>query len=174
MGAAVGERQAEEQGVHAEDVLEALHDGDRASFADQCDLALEGFGKGALGGFAENTSDAEGVKLRVLGAGTQIFEPTAAAMHYLAESTGKHYPGQTYTQVFTHGDVIRSMAAGLTLGSSVRAGLEDNLYLPDGQMARSNGDLIAKARQMVEDVGRKPASVQEARTLLGVRRQDAT
>ena len=69
----------------------------------------------ALGGFAENTSDAEGVKLRVLGAGTQVFEPTAAAMHYLAERTGKHYPGQTYTQVFTHGDAIRSMAAGLTL-----------------------------------------------------------
>jgi aminopeptidase N len=69
----------------------------------------------ALGGFAENTSDAEGVKLRVLGAGTQIFEPTAAAMHYLAERTGKRYPGQTYTQVFTHGDVSRSMAAGLTL-----------------------------------------------------------
>ena len=32
-------------------------------------------------------------------------------------------------------------------------GLEDNLYLPDGTMARSNGELIAKARQMTEDVG---------------------
>jgi 3-keto-5-aminohexanoate cleavage enzyme len=60
------------------------------------------------------------------------------------------------------------MAAGLTLGSSVRAGLEDNLYLPDGEMARSNGDLIAKARQMVEEIGRRPASVQEARALLGI------
>ena len=66
------------------------------------------------------------------------------------------------------------MAAGLTLGSSVRAGLEDNLYLPDGQMARSNGDLIAKAREMVEYVGRRPASVQEARALLGVTPSAAT
>ena len=35
-------------------------------------------------------------------------------------------------------------------------------------MARSNGDLIAKARQMTEDVGRRPATVAEARELLGV------
>jgi 3-keto-5-aminohexanoate cleavage enzyme len=34
-------------------------------------------------------------------------------------------------------------------------------------MARSNGDLIAQARKMVEDVGRRPATVAEARDLLG-------
>jgi uncharacterized protein (DUF849 family) len=61
------------------------------------------------------------------------------------------------------------VAAALTLGGSIRVGLEDNLYLPNGDMARSNGELIAKARQMVEDVGRRPATVEEARALLGVR-----
>ena len=61
------------------------------------------------------------------------------------------------------------VAAALTLGGSVRVGLEDNFYLPDGEMARSNGDLIAKARQMTEEVGRRPATVEEARKLLGVR-----
>jgi uncharacterized protein (DUF849 family) len=60
------------------------------------------------------------------------------------------------------------IAAALTLGGSVRAGLEDNFYLPDGAVARSNGDLIAQARKMAEDVGRRPATVQEARALLGV------
>jgi 3-keto-5-aminohexanoate cleavage enzyme len=34
-------------------------------------------------------------------------------------------------------------------------------------MARSNGDLVAQARRMVEDVGRRPATVAEARELLG-------
>jgi 3-keto-5-aminohexanoate cleavage enzyme len=60
------------------------------------------------------------------------------------------------------------VAAALTLGGSIRVGLEDNLYLPNGEMARSNGELIAKARQMTEDVGRRPATVQEARGLLGI------
>lgn len=68
----------------------------------------------ALGAFTESTSEADGVKLRVLGAGTPVLEATAAAMRYLAERTGKHYPGMAYTQVFTHGDAARSMA-GLTL-----------------------------------------------------------
>ena len=51
------------------------------------------------------------------------------------------------------------VAASLTLGGSVRVGLEDNFYLPDGTMARSNGELIAKARQLTEDVGRRAATV---------------
>ena len=60
------------------------------------------------------------------------------------------------------------VSAALTLGGSIRVGLEDNLYLPDGQMARSNGELIAKARQMTEDIGRRAASVEEARALLAI------
>jgi 3-keto-5-aminohexanoate cleavage enzyme len=60
------------------------------------------------------------------------------------------------------------VAAALTLGGSIRVGLEDNLYLPGGAMARSNGELVAKARQMTEDVGRRPATVQEARQLLNI------
>jgi uncharacterized protein (DUF849 family) len=64
------------------------------------------------------------------------------------------------------------IAAALTLGGSIRVGLEDNLYLPDGQMARSNGELVAKARQMTEDVGRRPATVREARRLLNIPQRD--
>jgi 3-keto-5-aminohexanoate cleavage enzyme len=60
------------------------------------------------------------------------------------------------------------VGAALSLGGSIRVGLEDNLYLPDGRMASSNGELIAKARQMTEDVGRRPATVAEARSILNV------
>jgi len=59
-------------------------------------------------------------------------------------------------------------AAALSLGGSVRVGLEDNFYLPDGTMASSNGDLIAKARQMAQDAGRRVATVDEARAQLGL------
>ncbi len=62
------------------------------------------------------------------------------------------------------------VAAGLTLGGNVRVWLEDNFYLPGGEMARSNGELVAKARQLTEDVGRRVATVGEARELLGTPR----
>ncbi len=60
------------------------------------------------------------------------------------------------------------VGAALSLGGSIRVGLEDNLYLPDGRMASSNGELIAKARQMTEDMGRRPATVSEARSMLAI------
>ena len=60
------------------------------------------------------------------------------------------------------------VAAALTLGGSIRVGLEDNFYLPNGDMAHSNGELIAKARQLTEDCGRRPATAEEARILLGI------
>jgi 3-keto-5-aminohexanoate cleavage enzyme len=65
------------------------------------------------------------------------------------------------------------VAAALTLGGSIRVGLEDNLYLPSGEMAKSNGELIAKARQMTEDVGRRPATVAQARAMLNVPQRGA-
>jgi len=71
-------------------------------------------------------------------------------------------------------DQWRLVAAAAALGGNVRVGLEDNFYLPDGEMARSNGDLIAKARQMLEDVGRRAATLEEARELLGTPRKVAT
>jgi 3-keto-5-aminohexanoate cleavage enzyme len=68
-------------------------------------------------------------------------------------------------------DQWRLVAAAASFGGNVRVGLEDNFYLPDGEMARSNGDLIARARRIVEDVGRRVASVAEARELLGTPRR---
>ncbi len=69
-------------------------------------------------------------------------------------------------------DQWRMVAAALTLGGSIRVGLEDNFYLPDGEMARSNGDLVARARRLTEDCGRRPASVEEARQLLGIQARE--
>jgi 3-keto-5-aminohexanoate cleavage enzyme len=70
-------------------------------------------------------------------------------------------------------DQWKLLASSLVLGGNVRAGVEDNLYLPNGEMCKSNGELIAKARQMAEDIGRRPASVAEARELLGVPKRAA-
>ena len=63
------------------------------------------------------------------------------------------------------------VAAALALGGSIRVGLEDNRYLPEGAMARSNGELVARARRMTHDAGRAPATVAEARAMLGAPRR---
>lgn len=65
-------------------------------------------------------------------------------------------------------DQWRLLAAGAALGGNVRVGLEDNFYLSPGEMARSNGDLVAKAARMLRDVGRPIATVAECRERLGL------
>jgi 3-keto-5-aminohexanoate cleavage enzyme len=91
--------------------------------------------------------------------------PTARNLAAMAENVPA---GSHWGVIGISRDQWMLVGAALTLGGSVRVGLEDNFYLPDGEMARSNGDLIAKARQMVQDVGRRPATVAEARQLLGI------
>jgi len=59
-------------------------------------------------------------------------------------------------------------AAAISMGGNVRVGLEDNFYLEEGRMAKSNGELVEKATRMVSDVGREVASIDDARTLLSL------
>lgn len=62
-------------------------------------------------------------------------------------------------------DVHRKAAE---LGGSLRTGLEDTFYLPDGSKAGSNGDLIEALAATAREAGREPASVEEARSMLGL------
>ena len=58
--------------------------------------------------------------------------------------------------------------AALELGGNIRVGLEDNFYLEENVMAKSNGDLVKKAVQMTRECGRNVATVAEAKKMLGL------
>lgn len=60
------------------------------------------------------------------------------------------------------------VAAAISLGGNVRVGLEDNFYLPSGEMAKSNGDLVDAAARLVELSGREVAPPPQARRLLSL------
>jgi 3-keto-5-aminohexanoate cleavage enzyme len=99
--------------------------------------------------------------------------PTARNVAFMSEQIPGGAESDNQWQVIgISRDQWKLLAASLVLGGNVRAGVEDNLYLPNGEMAKSNGELIAKARQIAEDVGRRPASVAEARELLGVPKRE--
>jgi len=51
------------------------------------------------------------------------------------------------------------------LGGNLRTGLEDTFYLPDGERARGNGELIEAMAKVAEEAGRSIASPQEAREI---------
>jgi uncharacterized protein (DUF849 family) len=95
--------------------------------------------------------------------------PTARNLAHMAEQVPGGPDGpHRWGVIGISRDQWMLVAAALALGGNIRVGLEDNFYLPDGETARSNGDLIARARRMTEDVGRRRATVAEARELLGL------
>ncbi|WP_281663197.1 3-keto-5-aminohexanoate cleavage protein [Paraburkholderia fungorum] len=64
-------------------------------------------------------------------------------------------------------DQMPMVAQAALLGGNVRVGLEDNLYLSRGVFA-TNGQLVERARTIVEHLGMSVATPAEAREILGL------
>ncbi len=78
-------------------------------------------------------------------------------------------PADSHWEVIGIGrDQWRLLAEALVLGGALRVGLEDNFYLPSGEMAKSNGELVAAAAAMVRERGKSPATVDEAKKILRI------
>jgi 3-keto-5-aminohexanoate cleavage enzyme len=60
------------------------------------------------------------------------------------------------------------LAAAITMGAHVRVGMEDNMYLANGEMADSNARLVEKIVRIARDIGRPIATPTQARDMLGL------
>jgi len=60
----------------------------------------------------------------------------------------------------------------LIMGGNARVGLEDNLYLEKGVLAKSNAEPVAKIIRIARELGIEPATPQEAREILGLKGLD--
>ena len=63
-------------------------------------------------------------------------------------------------------------AISLQMGGHVRVGLEDNIYIRKGVLAKSNAELVEKAIRLAEELDREPATPDEARRILGLKGRD--
>ncbi|QIL73216.1 3-keto-5-aminohexanoate cleavage protein [Diaphorobacter sp. HDW4B] len=63
---------------------------------------------------------------------------------------------------------FQAVAQAYLLGGNVRIGLEDTIYIDKGQLAKSNAELVTKARRIVEDLGGTLATSAEARQRWGL------
>jgi uncharacterized protein (DUF849 family) len=62
--------------------------------------------------------------------------------------------------------------ASLLLGGHARVGLEDNLYLEKGVLAKSNAEQVAKLIRIAKEFGIEPAKPEEARKILNLKGLD--
>lgn len=61
--------------------------------------------------------------------------------------------------------------AAIIDGGHVRVGLEDNVSISKGVLAKSNGELVAKVVRMAKELGRDIATPAEAREILGLKQK---
>jgi uncharacterized protein (DUF849 family) len=89
-----------------------------------------------------------------------------ATARHLAFQASNVPPGSRWKVIGISREQWTLAMAALSLGGDVRVGLEDNFYLPNGEMAKSNGELVEQAVQMTKLAGRGVATVDEARAAL--------
>jgi len=60
----------------------------------------------------------------------------------------------------------------LLLGGNVRVGLEDNIYLDKGKLAKSSAEQVERIIRIAKELGIKPTTPDEAREILGLKGLD--
>jgi uncharacterized protein (DUF849 family) len=61
------------------------------------------------------------------------------------------------------------VATGLAMGGNARVGLEDNLYLKPGVLAKNSGEQVSAMRAIAENMGLEIATPAEARQMLSLK-----
>ncbi len=78
-------------------------------------------------------------------------------------------PNGSFWQVIAISRKQWQMAAiACTMGGNFRVGLEDNFYLPNNEMAKSNGECVEWGVKLAHMMGRQIASISETREMLNI------
>ena len=81
----------------------------------------------------------------------------------------EHLPAnQPYTVAAVGRHQLPLTAHAIFMGGHIRIGFEDNIYYRKGELARSNALFVKRAVRIAREAGRPVASVQEARSMLGI------
>lgn len=77
-------------------------------------------------------------------------------------------PGSTWTVSGIGRQETPLAVAAMAMGGHVRVGFEDNIYYRRGELATSNGQLVARIVRIAQELGREIATPAEAREILGI------
>lgn len=61
------------------------------------------------------------------------------------------------------------LTQGILLGGDVRVGMEDNIYVAKGVLAKGNAELVSKIARIAKELGKEIATPSEVRKILGLR-----
>jgi 3-keto-5-aminohexanoate cleavage enzyme len=74
--------------------------------------------------------------------------------------------GSTWQVVAVGRQHVPTTVMAMAMGGNVRTGLEDTVYYKRGEPVKSNAQLIERVVRLANEIGREPATVEEARAML--------
>ena len=80
-------------------------------------------------------------------------------------------PGAIFTACGVGIEQFPSVTQSCLLGGHMRVGLEDNIRMPNGQLAKGNYELVEVAVKIADCLGRTPATPDEAREIMGIKKR---
>ncbi len=104
----------------------------------------------------------------VLGMRYQGAEP--ATPETLLSLVQKLPPGSIFNCTAVGSAQTSIVTMAMILGGCARVGLEDNIYYRKGELAKSNAQLVARIVRIARDLGLEPATPEEARSYLGLKK----
>jgi 3-keto-5-aminohexanoate cleavage enzyme len=97
---------------------------------------------------------------------------TAKQLMYIAEEGKRMFPNSKWQALGIGKDEFPMITMAMLLGAdSVRVGLEDNIYISHGELAKSNAELVEKAVRIARELDFEIATVEEARQLLHLKKK---
>jgi len=99
-------------------------------------------------------------------AGGQSFRPEAfvAMVHALP-------PGANFTTCGVGTDQFHAITMSCLMGGHMRVGLEDNTRMPNGDLAKGSYEQVEVAVKIATCLGREPATPDEARAIMGIKKR---
>ncbi len=116
---------------------------------------------------AKDAFDPMSSKLWILhGSGFGNSPPLASHIIFSVQEGRRLYPNSLWGTTATGKDQFWVCNLGLSMNcDSVRVGFEDNIYLPNGNAAKTNADLVGSIVNIASIWGREPATAAEARAI---------
>jgi len=97
---------------------------------------------------------------------------TAKQLMYISEEGRKMFPNAKWQALGIGKDEFPMITMAMLLGAdSVRVGLEDNIYISHGELAKSNAELVEKAVRIARELDFEIATVEEAREMLHLKKK---
>jgi uncharacterized protein (DUF849 family) len=94
-------------------------------------------------------------------------QPSVGNLLFMKETADRLFGDDYIWSVLAAGRHEYNLATvGAVMGGNVRIGMEDNLYVGKGQLAKSNAEMVAKMSRILKELDLQPASAQEAREIL--------